>query len=189
MLFPRQLTFQNRPILLSGRGRASGSFAYLDPQKGQTLELFRGCVVQTGLHFSLVEIVDNSALPAVRVDHTLLNGSIAQVNDELIVGPLTHNPKGPAASGAWKVRSAPQRNPNHPSQKPPAPNRRFGVIGQVAPIGTFGRIIDRSGNLVFVHQDQMQSGQLQVGQQVSFVLGDDGRGPKAFEVRATRAPR
>lgn len=183
MNFPRSLQFEGRRLLLSGNGRSPGGIAYLDVDR--TVELFSGSVLQTGNLFSLIDVPDNQALPAVRVDHSAFHGSgVINVGDRLIVGPLTHGTHGPTARAAWPHGAVRTNGSSHVAGRDNRCLRSRGMIGQVASTGTFGRIIDDGGRLLFVHQNDFRSGQLRVGQRVSFVETDDGRGPKAIDVHA-----
>lgn len=174
MNVPRTLSFNGRTINFAGRGRVTGSHAYLDLANGKSLDLFAGTVVQTGPIYSLIEIHDNKAMPAVRIDHAAFNGSGPPRNgDILLCGPVAYKPSGPRANHAWQLKAA-----------RPKVKRLRGVIGQIAPVGTYGRIIDPQGRLVFVHRNSCRNGAFRLGQKVSFVLTDDGRGPKAVDVAA-----
>ena len=99
---PKQIVFQNRGLNYAGPGRAPGSHAYVDPGRGEVLELFFAEVVQVGRLFGLCRIANNTAMPSVRVDHGLLSGVMPlTVGQVLLVGPLTFEEAGPRAHGAW----------------------------------------------------------------------------------------
>lgn len=173
---PTTLQYQGHQLNYAGVGRTPGSHMYLDATMGRTLELFYGQLEQTGPVFGLAVVAGNHALGRVRVDNMLLNGHQAQVGSVLLLGPIEFAPAGPKAQAAWPARLVPDRQP--------APDRKRGVITQVAPAGTWGWISDeRTGTAVFVHRTQLRRGaSLTVGLRVSYVAAQNERGLAAFDV-------
>jgi len=170
---PRTLSYLRRPLNYCGRGRTPGSHVYMDMAAGGlAYEMFVARVCRTGLHYSLAIIDENQALGKVRIDNVILNGAgPTRVDDVMIVGPLDYQLNGPMAKGVWRLT------------RPPI-GRRTGVITKVEPPGNYGWLTcEQTGISVFVHQKQLRPGvYLAPGQRVSFVLGDTGRGPAAFDV-------
>jgi cold shock CspA family protein len=173
MNVPRTLPYHGRTLNYSGPGRVTGSHLYLDLVRGKALEMFVGEVVQTGRTYALVQIRDNHTMPAVRVDHAMLNGAgPGMLGMRLLVGPVHYEAAGPKGDGAWQLGASPR----------PKAARQFGVVARIAASGTYGQIMDQEGRVVFVHQNHCRPGTFVLGRRVSFVLDDQGRGPMALDV-------
>lgn len=205
---PKTLNYSSRQINLSGNGRAAGSYLYVDFCVGVTHEIFVAVVERTGAQYCLARVQGNEAMRLVRVDHSVAYGSRpASVGDLLLVGPLEYAATGPFARAAWTARLGDngvdrtrQPSTNGVGGQPPRPStngtggaptrsgRDVGVIVEVAPVGTYGRIIaERTGRKVFVHRSQLQKGvALAVGQRVTYVEAPNDRGPTAYDVQPVR---
>jgi len=173
MNVPRTLPYHGRMLNYSGPGRVSGSHIYLDLSRGKALEMFVGEVVQTGTIYSLAQIRGSQTMPAVRVDHAAIHGAgTPTIGMLLLVGPVHYEASGPNSLGAWRLGASSNLKST----------RKIGVIARVASSGTYGQIMDQEGQVVFVHQNHCRPGTFALGRRVSFVLGDQGRGPMALDV-------
>ena len=139
----------------------------------KTLTLHSGRVVQTGAHYSLMEL-DLGGLPRVRIDHVRIVGTPnLRVGDRLFVGPLESTPTGMTA-GCGLVEET-------PSSSPATSPRRTGRISRVHQTRTFGEIItDDTAEPVFIHFSELCDQPLQKGLQVSFETEVGPKGLRAL---------
>jgi cold shock CspA family protein len=172
------------------------SHAYLDPIRAVVHDVFLGVVKSTGPHYCLASIQGNEALHTVRVDSRSFGGDVSvQVGERILLGALAFPPEGPRAQMAWPAPAAPK-----PACPPPqqsritahnqAPSqhvngRRRGTVTHVAPSATFGNIrIDGATETIWVHVSAFTDGaRLRFGERVSFLTGNNGKGPAGKDVR------
>ena len=175
---PRHVVFENRGFNQAGSGRAPGSVAYVSPATGQVLEVYFAEVVQTGSLFGLARVANNAALPLVRVDQGLLNGSgPMRLGAVLLIGPLEYLPNGPRAKAVWPVSVQQTAPPIRPANI-----ERLGVISAVK-AGGFGFIRSDGGADVFWHVTELHGFTPFVGMRVAYTPISDDRGVKARNVR------
>jgi hypothetical protein len=172
--FPRSLPFDGRIVNHAGPGRPAGSALYIDPSRGETLEVYGSRIVGTGPHFALAEVVGNPALPKVRVDHRHFGRTLA-IGEAVLVGSLHFEPAGPRAGCAWPAPAshppaAPPRAPHayrpqaHPAPRPSWPPQL--EIGVVA--GGSRVVAERSGEIFTVPPAAWRHGPVPPGSRVVF---------------------
>ena len=165
---PRRLIHNGRWVNFAGAGRSPGSYVYIDPGRGDVLDLYFVKVVSLGPQFGLAAVANNAYLPCVRVNHALLNGAgPLRLGQVLLVGPLVFEPAGPRAQGAWPV--ACRTRVQH------ATIRKLGIITAVK--GGFGFLQPADGSPdQFFHFSQCHGFVPVVGMTVEFALGPGSRG-------------
>jgi cold shock CspA family protein len=174
---PNHVVLQGRGLNHAGAGRAPGSHAYVDPGRGNVLELFFAEVIQVGHLFGLCRVANNTAMPTVRVDHGLLNGAASlSVGQVLLIGPLAYEGAGPKAQGAWLVNGNGHRNHNG------AAVEKFGQVWILKAGYGFIKPADGGAN-AFFHFSECVGFAPMVGMHVRYTPRTDPRGPKAFGVR------
>lgn len=166
---PSHLNYNGRRYNQTGGRSHAGTYLYINPAYGQSIQVRMARVVRTGAQFFLVEAETGG--PHVRVDNHLFQSAYqASLGQIVIIGPIEMYPLGPRATSAWyaHVVTAPRCN---------------GAISSVSPNGRSGRIVADDGRFIFVTRDQLRGGTyFQYGLRVSFVVGDNGHGPTAYDV-------
>jgi hypothetical protein len=167
---PSHVIFRGQRFNQTGSRSRQGTFLYVSPAAGESIDVCLARVAQTGAHFFLAETETGG--PLVRVDHHVFHDrSPVGLGQIVVLGPIDTYPQGPRAAAAWRAHVLP-------------PVRRRGIIAEVAYGAVTGRILAEGGAYVFVHRGQLQSGvSLVRGKSVSFVQADVGFGPTAYDVR------
>jgi len=176
---PRCLNLEGKPINFAGPGRSPGAQAYVDPGRGKVIEIYAAQVISLAPTFCLASVINNRALPAVRVNYRDLKAPrLPQVGELYLIGPLTFPPSGPCARAAWPVKAhAPNGHGGSPA--------RVGVItslmashwGFVTPLG--------SGQQALVHRNHCPPGMtLRLGKRIRYAELTTPRGQLAVEVHA-----
>jgi cold shock CspA family protein len=170
---PQHIVIGNRGLNRSGSGRAPGSHLYVDAGRGSVTEIFVAQVIQTGQHYSLARVADNPALPLVRIDHPVLNGSgPSQAGQLLLVALDFGHAAGPRASWAESLRE----------------RRDFAAHGELTGTITLlraghGFIRQSTGGNVFFPFAEARGFAPAVGMSVRFRVQSGPRGPVAVNVR------
>jgi len=171
---PQHVVIGDRGLNRSGRGRAPGSHAYVDPGRGTVTELFVTEVVQVGNLFALARVADNPSLPLVRIDSAILNGAGPARVGQLLLVDLEFGPSaGPRAKFAHAID---QRRLGFGSQ-----GEGGGVINVLR--AGHGFIRDTFGRGVFFPFGEARGFAPAVGMAVRFRIEHGPRGPVAVNVR------
>jgi cold shock CspA family protein len=173
---PRTLNYMGRTLNYAGRGRTPGSGMYIDHVTRVVHEMYPTQVCYTGPSYALTFAEKHQSLGKIRVDNSVLSSSVGTVNvgESLLVGPLNWAVNGPIARWAWRLATDMKYGVG----------RRTGFMKSVHTTGAFAFLIaEQMGMEVFGHKSQLRPGvHFAIGRRYSFILGNSGKGPAAFDI-------
>lgn len=170
---PNHLILTGRTLNLAGAGRAPGSHAYMSPLTGEVVEVFFAKAVSVGSSHAVATIANNPAMPAVRVEHSLLNGHGPVALGQVLLIAVEFASTGPRAKAAWPADTGVKRSDV----------QKLGTIHAVKHGYGFITPADRTPQLFF-HFTELRGLHATVGTPVRFTPRQGTRGPEACDVRA-----